>query len=82
LTDECLKFCPAYFQIIRPLLTGLRAEIATYAVLAEKSEAAYAAYGDEIDRLFPPLDEDVPEVLPVQPRVDHCFGCECQECRR
>jgi hypothetical protein len=64
------------------LAAQLAKSIAIAADAAERDEAERAAYDDEFDRLFPPLDEDVPEVLPVQPRVDHSFGCECQECRR
>jgi hypothetical protein len=66
--------------------TGLAAQlaksIAIAADAAERDEAERAAYDDEFDRLFPPLDdEEIPEVLPVQPRVDHEFGCEKPCCK-
>jgi hypothetical protein len=77
LTAECPR------SLLR-LGLHLHGEIAAAATALEADEAAYAEWveqtGRELDVAFPPLDAEIPEVLPVQPRVDHEFGCDCKAC--
>jgi hypothetical protein len=37
-TTECLTCCPQYFQILRPLLSGLRGELTAAATIMERFE--------------------------------------------
>lgn len=61
----------------------LYASIQLAALQAQRAEEQFDRDMEaEFERLFPDLDNgDVPEVLPVQPRADHEFGCGCRDCR-
>jgi hypothetical protein len=84
--DQLRQWATDAQAIARHCGTGLASQLAASIQLAadtaQREESQFVADMEaEFQRLFPPLDDDVPEVLPVQPRADHEFGCEKPCCK-